>query len=466
VSREQHDYFITSLTLLSSYYAWCDQAGKAIAFIPLSQVQALIDEVNRAFADLDWQFAPHHEEEGLLITFDDPNPDHRPHFLGTADSRAKYDFFLGCIDPPDLNNMDSTEDYSLAAFKEKIALAADANKNKSKQKRREKPEKNILNRQSMGKQLLQGQRYFGLLPSETNSDSLDNTKPTTIDVNQPAAHACESDVIIISIDVEAYERAQGIITEVGVSTLDTRDLQGTAPGTNGQNWQQFVRARHFRITEYKSYVNKDFVAGCPDNFDYGTSEWVSIKSIPSVLTQCFHEPFSKPTNGSNYQTPVAEDPSQKRNIVLLGHDVEQDIQYCHKIGFSVLGRGNLIATMDTKSMYQAYTRDTSPRGLSGIMHDFDIPAWHAHNAGNDAVFTVWAMLATCVQDAAERGTEASKKKHDKRAKNKLDSAIEAAKERAQEDAEGWDVSEDGGVPLPQPPSASGHYTLGGAPLDL
>jgi hypothetical protein len=76
------------------------------------------------------------------------------------------------------------------------------------------------------------------------------------------------------------------------------------------------------------------------------------------------------------------------------------------------------------------------------------------------------MLATCVQDAAERGTEASKQKHDERAKNKLETAIEAAKERAKEDAEGWDVSEDGGVPLPQPPSASGHYTLGGAPLDL
>jgi hypothetical protein len=193
---------------------------------------------------------------------------------------------------------------------------------------------------------------------------------------------------------------------------------------------------------------------------------VSTKSLPSVLTQCFHEPFSKPSGGSNNQVPVVEDPNNKRNIVLLGHDVEQDIQYCHKIGFSVLGRGNLIATMDTQAMYQAYTRDTSPRGLGGVMNDFDITAWHLHNAGNDAVYTIYAMLATCVQDAAERGTEASKKKHDERAKNKLESAIEAAKERAKEDAEGWDVSEDGGVPLPQPPSASGHYTLGGAPLDL
>ena len=420
--------------------------------------------MNRAFAELNWHFTPDHEEEGLLLTFDDPNPDHRPRFLGSADSREKYDFFLSGIDPPDYNSMESTEDLSLAAFKEKVAQAAEANKNKSKQKKREKLQKNILNHQSMSKQLLQGQRYLGLHPTESEATLPERTIPTTVDVNKPAMHPCESDVIIISIDVEAWERAQGIITEVGVSTLDTRDLQGTAPGNNGENWQKFVRARHFRITEYKDYVNKDFVAGCPDKFDYGTSEWGSIKDIPSVLTQCFHEPFSKP--GSNYQSPTTEDPSQKRNIVLLGHDIEQDIQYCHKIGFSVLGRGNLIATMDTKAMYQAYTRDTSPRSLSGVLSDLDMTAWNAHNAGNDAVFTVWAMLATCVQDAAERGTEDAKKKHEERAKNKLDSAIEAAKERAQDDAEGWELSEDGGVPLPQPPSASGHYTLGGAPLDL
>jgi hypothetical protein len=285
----------------SSYYAWCDQAGKAIAFIPLSQAQALIDEVNRTFAELHWQFEPYHEEEGLLLTFDDPNPDHRPRFLGTADSRDKYDFFLGSVDPPDSPTMDPADDYSLAAFKKKIAQAAEANKNKSKAKKKEKHEKHIIMRQSMGKQLLQGQKYFGLIPSSPHATSLDSTNPPpvdadqpagllsgalnalsldntnlhTIDVDRPAAYPCDSDVIIISIDVEAYERAPGIITEVGVSTLDTRDLKGTAPGKHGENWQQFVRARHFRVLEYKSYVNKDFVAGCPEKFDFGISEWVS-----------------------------------------------------------------------------------------------------------------------------------------------------------------------------------------------
>lgn len=423
--------------------------------------------MNRTFADLHWLFEPCHEEEGLVLTFDDPEPNHRPRFLGSADNRNKYDFFLGSVDPPEFSDMDSNEDYGLAAYKEKIALAAEANKNKSKAKRKEKLEKNILQRQSMGKQLLQAQKYLGLLPGEVDG-SMPNTAqvPTAINFSEPAAHLCESDVIIISIDVEAWERAHGVITEVGVSTLDTRDLKGTAPGKNAQNWHQFVRGRHFRVMEHTAYVNKDFVSGCPDNFNFGESEMVPLRKMPSILAQCFHEPFSKPPHASSTQTPVKEEPIEKRNIVLLGHDIGQDIEYCQKLGFFVLGRENMIATMDTKAMYQAYTRDTSPRGLGSIMSDFDYTPWYQHNAGNDAVYTIWIMLATCVQDAAERGTEESKKKHDARAKTKLDNAIEAAKERAQEDAEGWDLSEDGGVPLPVAPSASGHYTLGGAPLDL
>jgi hypothetical protein len=424
--------------------------------------------VNEAFEELNWKFELRHEEEGLVLTFEDPNPNYRLRFLGSAANRDKYDFILASAEPCKLSNMDSKDDYSLAAFKEMIALAAEANKNKSKNKKKENHEKRIVSRQGMSKQLLQAQRYLGLIPEEGQKGLPSNPTPSNININinEPAIHPCESDVVIIAIDVEAYERAQGIITEVGVSTLDTRDLEGTAPGKNGENWRQFVRGRHFRVIENKNYVNGEFVAGCPDKFDFGKSEWVSLKMMPSVLTQCFHEPFSKRSHVSGTPVAVEEDPSQKRNIILLGHDVGQDIDYCHKLGFSVLDRSNLLATLDTKSMYQAYTRDTCPRGLGGIMDVFDVAAWHLHNAGNDAVFTMFALLATCVQDAAERGTEGSKKKHDERAKNKLENAIETAKEKAQEDAEGWELSEDHGVPLPQPPSTSGHYTIGGAPLDL
>jgi hypothetical protein len=459
---------ITSILTFPRYYAWNDQTGKAITFIPLSQAQILIEEVNTTFPKLNWQFKPCHEEEGLVLTFEDHNPEYRPRFLGRTDSRSKFDFLVENIDPPDFSNMDSSpQDRSKEAFREMMALASEAIKNKNKKNKSVRQERNILNRQTMSRQLLQAQRFLGLLPGEATNPLPENVDPSVkaTNVEEPVLYLCDADVIIIAIDVEAYEKAPHIITEVGVSTLDTRDLKGTAPGVNGQNWQQFVRARHFRVNEHKSYVNGEFVAGCPDKFEFGTSEMVGLQDMPSKLTRCFHEPFSKP-GSSDDDTPIREDPQNKRNIVLLGHDVEQDVQYCHRLGFSVLGRGNMLSIMDTRAMYQAFTRDHSPRGLGSIMTDFDFSAWHLHNAGNDAVYTMWAMLAISVQAVAERDTEEARIKNEEREKAKMQKAVEAAKEKVKEESEGWDLSDDGGAPLPQPPSKSGHYTAGGAPLDI
>lgn len=439
--------------------------------------------MNATFPSLNWRFEPHHEEEGLLLTFDHSNPAHRPRFLGHTTSRSQYDFFINSINPNEQDqSMAPSEGVSAAKFKEQMALAAEAAKNKSKKMKRERQEKNVFRRQTMGKQLLQAQRYLGLRGQEQDDamPDLANLTISPFDVNQPGIHTRESDVIIISIDVESFEKAHNIITEVGVSTLDTRDLHGTAPGHCGENWHQFVRGRHFRVEENKGYINKQYVKGCPEDFLFGQSEFVPLKEMPSALTKCFHEPFSKQTKGANAQEATKEDPQQRRNIVLLGHDIEQDIQYCHKLGFSVLGRGNLLATLDTKAMYQAYTRDHSPRGLGGIMADFGFTAWGLHNAGNDAAYTIWALLATCVQDRAERGTEEAKKKHEERTATKLEAALDATRERVRDESEGWDLvgDDDGGVALSDAEignphggdgatqGPSGHYTMGGQLLDI
>lgn len=71
------------------------------------------------------------------------------------------------------------------------------------------------------------------------------------------------------IQVEAYERDKKLITEIGISTLDTDDLKTLVPGKGGINWLSAIRARHFRINEYKHLQNFEFVAGCADKFEFG-----------------------------------------------------------------------------------------------------------------------------------------------------------------------------------------------------
>jgi len=472
------------------YFIWSSHShtAKPVIFIPEHQLQALLDEINQAFPKANLAITDDLREEGLVINFDDVPSELRPRWLGHSTSRAQHNFWtenLPLLDPiPE--NMD--QDRSLEAFKAKMELAVDIAKNNKNAKKKQNQAQAVVRRQEMTRQVLRAQRYLGLLPKKEDDliPGLANVAVTAIDPAHPTPYPQDMGAIFIAIDVEAYERPPKPITEVGVATLDTRDLRGEAPGAVGQNWQQHIRARHFRILEYKHLINQEFVHGCPEAFEFGDSEFVPKDTIASVLASCFHPPFSSKTQ------PSANDEEDKRNIILLGHDINQDIAYLHQLGFSVLNRSNLLETMDTTAMFRSHTRDPNARSLGSLLCHFDLTAWNLHNAGNDAVYTLWAMLAICVKDAGERGDESVKERHEDSLAKRMQAAVEQAKETARDGAEGWVSlgSEDGGVAVPQSPGDvggssrekgrkpaygpskplpegfTGFYTPGGVPLDV
>lgn len=94
-------------------------------------------------------------------------------------------------------------------------------------------------------------------------------EPVDFDAEKTAPYSHGADAVFICVDVEAYERNSYQITEIGIATLDTRDLKFLSPGRGGVNWREMIRARHFRIKEHKHLINKDFVHGCPDRFEFG-----------------------------------------------------------------------------------------------------------------------------------------------------------------------------------------------------
>ena len=241
------------------------------------------------------------------------------------------------------------------------------------------------------------------------------------------------------------------MTEIGVATLDTRDLQGIAPGENGFNWHACIRARHFRIGEYTYLRNHKFIIGCPERFNFGDSEIINKASIPSVIASCFKQPYSAP----GVDPSSCELETERRNIVLLGHDVQQDVQYLQKVGYNVTNLSNLIETQDTSVMYRAFTHETNPCALGRVCLLLEITAFNLHNAGNDAAFTLQAMLGLCVKDAVEHRGQALEEKSRERGvvlEEKIQRAKEDAEVKLREEAETWnlasgDVDDDGGVPL-------------------
>lgn len=149
--------------------------------------------------------------------------------------------------------------------------------------------------------------------------------------------------------------------------------------------------------------------------------------------------------------PAGAEGREERNVVLLGHDPAQDIAYLEQLGYDPLDRSklpNLVEILDTASLYRAWKREANPRALGAVLYVFDVPAWHLHNAGNDARYTLQALLAICVREAGERGSREVVKRREEEKIEKIVEATGEATRRVLEEAEGWSEGEqgDGGAP--------------------
>jgi DNA polymerase III alpha subunit (gram-positive type) len=131
------------------------------------------------------------------------------------------------------------------------------------------------------------------------------------------------------------------------------------------------------------------------NLGNSKSEFVSLKDAPHIVASCFKHPFSQPVIDSSPE----EGP--RRSIILVGHDVNADINFLRNIGYEVHNLSNLLEVVDTAAMWRYMKREANPRNLGSILAELDIIGWNLHNAGNDAVYTLQAMIGISVKHLNE-----------------------------------------------------------------
>lgn len=468
--------------------------------LPVAQVQQLIDEIATTF-QVEVSVPPF---PFILSFFDDGTP--QPQRLGTTRSRADINDMQGNIprpasghgDPP--VNATPAQDMSFEAFRKKIERAVNANKKKSAAAKKKKAADRFVVVQDWCKQLRRAQRYFGLRPQSSSMPMPDpemswaeqqafiethekkaHTTLDALDVNKPSPFEFEQEPIIICLDIEAYEHDHSIVTEVGLSALDTLDLVDLAPGEGGANWMKQIRSRHFRLKGRENLINKDFVVGHPDEFQFGESEFIELQDIGKVIDSCFEYPFSVDfkhdgrlkndadnwdnahgvTNGaltSNLASKRITSPDgssasdvstastaarsnghsatedgqlgpRQRNLLILGHDLGTDLSYLSKLNSRVFSAPrpptypapfidpadadnplhSIIEALDTAILYKVLCRDSQTRSLTCIMADLGRTAWFAHCGGNDARYTLEALVGMVVkarlQDDAEHAAK-------------------------------------------------------------
>lgn len=462
---------------------------KPLILVPFHEVETLLQEIGTEF-NLQVQVPSYPFQ---LSFYDDGTP--IPLFLGTINSKNDLAELLSKIpDPPAgydqvVPHATTMQKQNHQAWQEKVERALEAEKKKKNATKKKNQGGRAMTVVENVNQLNRAQRYLSLKQQVTTemirpaleSDELqlqqaraDHTFPEALDVEQPAPFPFEDQTVVIAIDVESWEDDHNIITEVGVSTLDTADLVDVAPGQQGKQWVNKIRSRHFRIKGREALRNFKYLHGDPDMFQFGTSEFVPIQEAAEAVDRCFEFPFSAgfecsgPPDLDTEGLPLPRKPAvldmarktdgdDSRNLLLLGHDITGDITYLANLGSFIFGAGSVSQSpeimasrrrkvlssirerLDTAVLHKSLHKSDQVTSLVKLCHELDITAWYAHNAGNDARYTLEAFVKLVIkarqeEDAANAvaqktgSFDTAKKRREMEKERQIDARMEAARQ--------------------------------------
>ncbi|KAK3934073.1 hypothetical protein QBC46DRAFT_359267 [Diplogelasinospora grovesii] len=225
---------------------------------------------------------------------------------------------------------------------------------------------------------------------------------------QDSGPLCSSDALFVSIDLEVSrdERSKllqssdrPLVKEYGVAILDTRDIGGC---TDGIGLHQLISTRHYstRPLERPRRPNRVAIRECI----FAHTNQVDPYELPSIIAQslCVRD---------------AKAPSPRtcfRNIAIVGHSVKHDLRILQRLGIDILGIAPLLVILDTHNMARDVLGPTSTRlGSRAPISSFTLAAVLAeigcsydeaelHNAGNDATYTLFALLGLAVRSSLAR----------------------------------------------------------------
>lgn len=188
------------------------------------------------------------------------------------------------------------------------------------------------------------------------------------------------DTILFSIDIEAFEDVQSVITEIGISIYDPRENQGTLT-------PQF-RNYHICPSESLSLINTKYIPNHKENYLHGET-----LVMPLVVCVEFIQGLI------NYYL-FTQSKKSKIKGAIVGHNVKGDLKWLRAIHVKlppVVNESSKeygIQTLDTSLMYQMfYGNNGCSLGKALRLHG--IPHSYLHNAGNDAHYTLQLLLNMC-----------------------------------------------------------------------
>lgn len=129
------------------------------------------------------------------------------------------------------------------------------------------------------------------------------------------------------------------------------------------------------------------------------SEFIEVSAVAAVVKRLIE--------GGSFVDKF-EGAAEQRHVVLVFHESSADMKYLGELGYDVSSAKNIVEVVDTKEMHQCVVRSKNSSSLGSVLGSLQIHHKYLHNAGNDAVYTLQAMIGLAVKKRLDSLENAAK----------------------------------------------------------
>ena len=205
----------------------------------------------------------------------------------------------------------------------------------------------------------------------------------------PNAPAGLETALLIGLDAEWWEKEPKPLTELGVAQLQPSAAipYGTV-GAHAENIFKGLSVMHARVKEYAHLRNRFRGAGDPEIFHFGTSTFIDVSAVGSMLTDIF------------LPSPSLDHIDNIKPVIFIGHAVDSDFEKIQEAcGVDLLACGSIVKVIDTQVLAKE-NNIFPPKGanisLKHLLQHFHISPQNLHMAGNDIAYTMIAAVLTAL----------------------------------------------------------------------
>lgn len=202
------------------------------------------------------------------------------------------------------------------------------------------------------------------------------------------------DAVYVAIDTEGRE-----ITEIGISTLDTRDIQGIRPGRRAMNWISKIKHKHIVV---RGPITRPIVDSRRSTSLFCTSDVASVVLARTLVLSTLRS--ARDTSPDH----------AKRRVHLVGQSIGTDVGALNRGALRLNLSHDPVADFTFDKVYDTLALGGMARKLGACLPsirlgrlarslEVDPKYWLAndvvgtHNASNDAAYTMMVMLLFAVR---------------------------------------------------------------------